>query len=112
MKLPAAARRFAWALVVIALAGVYFLFGHLKYWPAGVRGPHGQFELSRPVATSGDEPHYLLIINSILFDHASIRTSRASRREATTPASHGRGSRSAGTASSSIPARAVTSPVR
>jgi hypothetical protein len=69
MKLPAAARRFAWALVVIALAGVYFLFGHLKYWPAGVRGPHGQFELSRPVATSGDEPHYLLIINSILFDH-------------------------------------------
>jgi hypothetical protein len=31
--------------------------------------PFGVFRAFRPIAISGDEPHYLMVVNSLLFDH-------------------------------------------
>lgn len=59
------ARRYWPALV---LAAVYFLFGFLNHHPAGFGHRDGRFEFAWPSATSGDEPHYLVIVHSIVFD--------------------------------------------
>jgi hypothetical protein len=46
-------------------AAVYLFVGHVN----GKLGPRGGIRRAVPHAVSGDEPHYLVIINSLLFDH-------------------------------------------
>lgn len=60
-------RAFA-ALLVVALGAFYALLAHLNYWPGGVWGRPKGWALSAPTSTGGDEPHYLVIANSLLFD--------------------------------------------
>ncbi len=52
-----------------AIAIAYLVLGHVNYWPVGSSGNMEGFEVQRPRATSGDEPHYLVTTNSLLFDH-------------------------------------------
>lgn len=68
MKVRELARHLRRYWLVAVLTTVYFLFGLLNHYPAGFGQPGGYFEFSWPIATSGDEPHYLVIVNSILAD--------------------------------------------
>ena len=52
-----------------ALFAIYVVLGHVDYLPDSRIPPrHGPFRRGDPYATSGDEPHYMLVINSLLFD--------------------------------------------
>lgn len=63
-------RRLVRPAVAIALViACYFVFGLVNYWPPKANWPTKGFAIEKPVSTSGDEPHYLVIINSIIFDH-------------------------------------------
>lgn len=53
----------------LAVAAFYLVVAHVNYWPQGSWGNKQGIEVDRPWSTSGDEPHYLLIVNSLLFDH-------------------------------------------
>lgn len=61
-------RKIALSALAIALGALYVLLAHLNYWPGDVWGKPKGFELANPTATGGDEPHYLLIVNSLLDD--------------------------------------------
>lgn len=56
-------------VAVLAVTALYLLLGHLNYWPGGVHGKPRGFEFARPTLTSGDEPHYFVVISSLLYDH-------------------------------------------
>jgi hypothetical protein len=53
----------------VGIALAYLVLGHVNYWPVGSYGANAGTEIERPRASSGDEPHYLVITNSLLFDH-------------------------------------------
>jgi hypothetical protein len=59
------------AIAAIVLVIVcYFVVGLVDYWPPeSTRWPKKGWLVEKPEATSGDEPHYVVIFNSILFDH-------------------------------------------
>ena len=54
----------AMTLFVLTVA-TYAFVGHVD----GKLGTNDRIQFVKPEATSGDEPHYLVIINSLLFDH-------------------------------------------
>jgi hypothetical protein len=55
----------ALAGLVVFTTVLYMFFGHVSE----KLGPYGTLQFARPRATSGDEPHYLVIINSLVYDH-------------------------------------------
>ncbi len=65
MTLRSLIRIFALFAVVV----LYGLLGMVNYWPKDALRPSYSIEFSWPVVTSGDEPIYLAIIHSLLFDH-------------------------------------------
>lgn len=62
-------RRLALALMGLGVVVFYVVLAHLNYWPGGIWGKPKGFEWAPPAATGGDEPHYLMIANSLLDDH-------------------------------------------
>lgn len=62
-------RRAVPTALVVLVAAIYVLLGHLDYWPAKIHGGTASWDLETPKLTSGDEPHYVMIVNSLLFDH-------------------------------------------
>jgi len=53
------------ALLFALTLSVYMFVGHVD----GRLGADERIKFVRPAAISGDEPHYLVVINSIIFDH-------------------------------------------
>lgn len=49
----------------VLTSGTYVFLGHLDER----LDADGRIQFVRPRATSGDEPHYLVVINSLIFDH-------------------------------------------
>lgn len=64
----ALAKHWRAVVAVLALSTLYGVLGHLDFWPGDVWGLPRGFEFNRPTLTSGDEPHYLMVVNSLLTD--------------------------------------------
>lgn len=60
--------RIVFVSVSILVLLAYTVLGLTRYWPAGTRGVNSTVSLDWPRATSGDEPHYLVVIHSLLYD--------------------------------------------
>jgi hypothetical protein len=61
--------RIALPIAGFAVFVFYLVLAHVNYWPGQVWGKPKGFEWTSPTATGGDEPHYLMIANSLLDDH-------------------------------------------
>jgi hypothetical protein len=76
---PTRIERMAFVLFCGLVLITYLILGLTRYWPAGTRGGSSTLTLDWPRATSGDEPHYLVVIHSLLYDGDMLMNSDYAR---------------------------------